>query len=101
MRTDLGRQVGVQSLEAFVETQVMSDGVLPGHSDLFLLEVGEPLLDGHVDIMETHRLAGVTEDGDHDQLLVAEGWFRIQSGVHRVDRLAHWYRLQGLEDAAH
>ena len=29
MRTDLGRQVGVQSLEAFVETQVVSDGVLP------------------------------------------------------------------------
>ena len=51
INTDLGRKVGVQPLETFVETQVVSDGVLPGHSDLFLLEVGEPLLDGQIDIM--------------------------------------------------
>ena len=75
--TDLGRKVSVESLEAFVQAQVVSDGVLPGHSDLFLLEVREPLLDGHVDIMETHGLFGITEDGDHDQLLVAEGRLRI------------------------
>ena len=92
--TDLGRKVGVQPLETFVETQVVSDGVLPGHSDLFLLEVGEPLLDGQVDIMETHGLGGITVDGDHDQLLVAEGWFRIEPRVDMIDRLAHWYWLQ-------
>ena len=75
--TDLGRKVSVESLEAFVQAQVVSDGVLPGHSDLLLLEVGEPLLDGQIDVVETHGLAGVTEDGDHDQLLVAKGWFGI------------------------
>ena len=51
----------------------MADRVLPGDSYLFLLEVGEPLLDGQIDVMKTHCLVGVTEDGDHDQLLVAEG----------------------------
>ena len=73
----------------------MSDGVLPGHSDLLLLEVGEPLLDGHVDIMETHGLFWITEDGDHDQLLVAEGGFRKLSRIDLIDGLGHhWYWLQ-------
>ena len=68
----------------------MSDGVLPGHSDLLLLEVREPLLDGHIDIMETHGLGGITVDGDHDQLLVAEGGFGILPRVDMIDGLAHW-----------
>ena len=72
----------------------MSDGVLPGHSDLLLLEVREPLLDGHIDVMETHRLGGITVDGDHDQLLVAEGRFRILSRVDLIDRRGDWYGLQ-------
>ena len=79
----------------------MPDRVLPGSTYLPLLEVGEPFLDGEIDVMETHSLVGVTEDGDHDQLLVAEGGFRIFSGVDMIDRLAHWYWLQGLEDTAH
>ena len=99
--TDLGRKVSVESLEAFVQAQVVSDGVLPGHSDLLLLEVGEPLLDGHVDVVETHGLGGVAVNGDHDQLLVAEGRFRKQSWVDLTDRRLDWDWLESLEDAAH
>ena len=62
----------------------MPDRVLPGRTYLPLLEVGEPFLDGEIDVMEAHCLAGVTVDGDHDQLLVAECWFGI---VFRIDKI--------------
>ena len=50
----------------------MTNGVLPGDSDI-LLEVRKPFLDELIDVIETHGVTGAREDGDHDQLLVAEG----------------------------
>ena len=50
----------------------MPDRVLPGKPNAPLLVVGEPVLDCQVDVIEADLETGLAEDGDHDQLLVAE-----------------------------
>lgn len=74
----------IQSSEALVETEIVTNGVLPGNSDV-LLKVWEPFLDKLINVIETHGVRGTREDGDHDQLLVAE--HRLGVGVTILKRI--------------
>ena len=57
--------------EAFVERQIVSDGILPA---LFVVAVvGEVLHDEFVDAVESQSLLRAGTDGHHDEGVVTEG----------------------------
>ena len=88
---------GREPAEAAVETKVVSNRVLPGHSNTLQLVVREIVLDGQVDIIETHLPGGVTEDGQHDELLVTEAGLGPAVLYKRLRQGNDGLGLQGLE----
>ena len=78
MNANLRRNpIVVKSPETFVETEIVSNWVLPSEANRFLSEVWKPFPDAHVDVIETDSAAGVRENRQHDQFLVAKTWFMV------------------------
>ena len=67
----------VTSPETLVQTEIVSDSVLPREADRLLSEVWKPFPDAHVDVIETDTIAGIREYRQHNQFFVTKTWFVI------------------------